>query len=156
MARQVAKLMKEKNWALMDIEYIQTLKNHRCIRKLYILAKDGFREKELEFYPCIQYNQMKRRNKRAFNYCKANIHKLSYYPQRYASPCSTAVEKLKNFIDDNDIDFILYKGGEIEVDLCAELDIPAYNIECFALEKAFSHDPRTEVNCYYNQLVYYL
>ena len=66
------------------------------------------------------------------------------------------MEKLKNFIDDNDIDFILYKGGEIEVDLCAELDIPAYNIECFALEKAFSHDPRTEVNCYYNQLVYYL
>ena len=70
MARQVAKLMKEKNWALMDIEYIQTLKNHRCIRKLYILAKDGFTEKELEFYPCIRYSQMKKRNKRAFNYCK--------------------------------------------------------------------------------------
>ena len=69
MARQVAKLMKEKNWALMDIEYIQTLKNHRCIRKLYILAKDGFREKELEFYPCIQYRHMKRHNKGAFNYC---------------------------------------------------------------------------------------
>ena len=33
-------------------------------------------------------------------------------------------------------------------------DIPSYNIECFQdLEKVQSHDPRTEVNEYYTQLV---
>lgn len=63
-------------------------------------------------------------------------------------------EKVNKFINDNNIDFILYKGGEIESDLCSDLGIPCYNIECFEeLQKVYSHDPRTEMNCYYNQLV---
>ena len=150
----VVELMKEKNWALMDIEYIQTSKTHRCIRKLYILAKDGFTAKELTFHPCVRYKNMDKRHKRTFRYCKRHIHKLSYYPKVYASPCSTALAKVKMFIVDNDIDIILYKGGEIEKELCDVLNIPSYNIECFRkLEKAYSHDPRIEVNCYYGQLV---
>ena len=148
------KMMKEKNWCLMDIEYIQTSKEHRCIRKFYMLAKDGFTEKELEFHPCVRYRSMNKQNKQSFHYCKAHIHKLPFYPKTYASPCVTAREKVARFIDENNIDFMLYKGGEIESDLCSEIGIPSYNIECIkGLEKAYSHDPRTEVNCYYGQLV---
>ena len=42
-----------KNWALLDIEYIQCTRTHRCIRKLYILAKDGYTDLQLEFFPCV-------------------------------------------------------------------------------------------------------
>ena len=149
----LADLMKEKNWAIMDIEYIQTSKVHRCVRKLYILANDGFTDKELEFHPCVRYRNMDKQHQRSFHYCKTHIHKLSYYPKVYASPCSTTLEKINKFIVDNDINFILYKGGEIEKDLCVDLGIPSFNIECFReLEKAYSHDPRVEVNCYFSQI----
>ena len=123
-------LMREKNWALLDVEYIQISKDHRCVRKLYILAKDGFTEKELEFHPCIRYRSMSKRNKRTFHYCKTHIHKLPYYPRVYASPCNTALDKIGRFIDENNIDFILYKGGEIENDLCDDIGISSYNIVC--------------------------
>ena len=59
-----------------------------------------------------------------------HIHKLSLYPQVDASQCSTAVEKARRFIDDNNIDLI-YHRGDIEADLCTDLSIPAYNIKCF-------------------------
>ena len=63
-------------------------------------------------------------------------------------------KKIKRFVVENQIDFILYKGGEIESDTCTDIDIPSYNIEHIkGLEKAYSHNPRIEVNCYYGQLV---
>ena len=138
----------------MDIEYIQTSNSHRCVRKLYILAKDGVTDRELEFFPCVRYKNMDKHHQRTFHYCKKHIHNLSYYPEKYASPCSTVFDKLNNFIVNNGIDFILYKGGNIERNLCEALRIPSYNIECFhELEKVYSHDPRTEVNAYFSQLV---
>ena len=64
------------------------------------------------------------------------------------------LDKVNAFIVNNGIDCILYKGGTIEKGLCEALCIPSYNIECFQdLEKVQSHDPRTEVNEYYTQLV---
>ena len=135
-------LMKEKNWLIMDIEYIQISKEQRGIRKLYMLAKDGFTEKELEFHPCVRYRSMKKRDKRSFHYCKAHIHKLPFYPRMYASPCNKAREKIGRLIDENNIDSVLYKGGEIERDLCSDIGIPSYNIKCIkSLEKAYSPDP---------------
>ena len=55
MMERLKELMREKNWAIMDIEYIQTTTEHRCVRKLYMLAKDGYTDRELEFYPCVRY-----------------------------------------------------------------------------------------------------
>ena len=151
---RLTELMKKK-WLIMDIEYIQTSKEHRCIRKLYMLAKDGFTEKELEFHPCVRYRSMSKRNRQSFHYCKKHIHKLSFYPTTYASSCDTALEKIGRFIDENNVEIVLYKGGEIESDLCSDIGIPSYNIEGIkGLEKVHSHDPRTEVNCYYIQLVH--
>ena len=151
---RLTELMQEQNWAMLDVEYIQISRDHRCVRKLYLLAKDGFTDQELEFHPCVRYRNMDKQHKRSFHFCKAHIHRLPYYPKVYASPCDTALEKIGRFIDENNIDFIVYKGGEIEKDLCSDLGIPSHNIECFReLEKVYSHDPRTEVNCYYGQLV---
>ncbi len=151
----VKKMMKEKNFAIMDIEYIQTSENHRCIRKLYILGKDGFTDLELDCYPCVRSKDLTKWYQRSFRFCQNHIHKLPYYPeQQYAPPCSTVLAKVNAFIVYNSTDFILYKGGTIEKDLCSELCIPSYNIECFeGLDKIQSHDPQTVVNGYYAQLV---
>ena len=48
--------------------------------------------------------------------------------KKYASPCSTAKLK-KNFIEDNEIALILYKGECIEKQICKELGISSFNIE---------------------------
>ena len=147
-------MMEEKNFAIMDIEYIQTSETHRCIRKLNILGKDGFTVRELEFYPCKRYAELEKFHQRSFRFCQNQIHKLEYNPVRYAPPCTAVLAKVNEFIVYNSIDFILYKGGTIERDLCSELRIPSYNMECLPeLETVHSHDPKTEVNLYYNQLV---
>ena len=87
-------------------------------------------------------------------YYRANIPKLSYYPERYASPCSTAVTKIGKFIIDNGIDLALYKGGCIEKQICKDLCIPSLDIEKLGeFERPYSHDPWVEVNTYYEQLI---
>ena len=154
MQQQQHQMMKEKNWAIMDIEYIRTSNTHRCIRKLYILAKNGIDEMEVDFYPCKRYKDLERWHQRSFRFCRNHIHKLEYDPKRYSPSCKTVLAKINAFIVYNSIDLILYKGGTIEKELCSKLCIPCHNIERFSeLEKAQSHDPRTEVNCYYDQLV---
>ena len=50
-------------------------------------------------------------------------------------------------------ELVFYKGGEIEKNICKELDIQSFNIENFNLEKVYSHDPYVEVNYYYRQLI---
>ena len=147
-------MLLKKSWALLDIEFIQSTKNHKCLRKLYILAKDGFTDQELEFYPCKEFKDLDERYKKSFRYCRANIHQLSYYPERYASPCSTAVTKIGRFVKDNGIDLILYKGECIEEQICKELCISSFDIEKLEkFEKPYFHDPYVEVHTYYEQLL---
>ena len=152
--QRVVEMLRENFFAIMNVEYIRTSKTHRCIRKLYILAKNGFDDLELDFFPCKPYKVLEKRYQRSFRFCRNHIHKLQYNPERYSPACNTVLSKINTFIVYNDIDLILYKDGTIEKDLCAELYIPSYNIKCFSeLEKSYSHDPRIEVNCYYTQLV---
>ena len=153
--KRIVEMLSAKKWAIMDMEYIRTSKTHKCIRKLYILADNGYNDMELDFYPCTRYRDLESKYQRSFRFCKAHIHKLSYNPEhQYALACNTVLAKLNTFIVYNNIQLILYKGGTIEKELCKELDIPSYNIECFGgLEKVESHDPQTEVNSYYTQLV---
>lgn len=146
----------ERNWALLDMEYIQTSKSHQCIRKLYILAKDGFTDLKLNLYPCKKFQDLEMRYKKSHWYCQANIHQLPYYPNEASSPCSTAAEKLRNFIINNNIDLILFKGGQIEENIAREIGIASFNIEHFNIDKVFSHDPYVEVNSYYIQLVEFI
>ena len=141
-------------FALIDIEYIQTSEQHKCIRKLYILAKDGYTELEREFYVCKRYKQLDRKYKRAFDFCRKNIHKLTYEPDYFAPPCKIAGEIVKNFLTSNQIQYMLYKGGTIEKDLCNHIDVKSFNIECIqGITKANTHDPVEEVRFYYRQLL---
>ena len=147
-------LLMEKHWALLDVEFIRISPTHRCIRKLYILEENGYTDMELEVYPCERYNDLAPKYQRSFQYCKRHIHKLKYNPKKYSPECLQIVPLLNRFIVDSGIELILYKGGTIERDLSKELGVPSLNIECFEeLEKAYCHDPRTEVDCYYSEIV---
>ena len=155
MEEELIMQMKNKNFAILDVEYIQASKNHKCIRKLYILAKDGYTDMELDFKPCKPLYELPKFYQRSFRFCENHIHKLPYYPaHKYAPRCSKVLERINAFIVYNNIDVIFYKGGDIEKQLCQKLCIPCYNLECLPdLGKVESHDPQTEVNGYYKQLV---
>ena len=151
---QLVKVMKENNWMIIDIEYIQTSKEHRCVRKIYMLAKNGSTESEIEFYPCVRYKDLEAMYRRAFHYCQKYIHKLIYNPKTYSPLCTNVLKEINNFIVYNGIELVLYKGGIIERDLCIDLNIPSMNLELIPnLTKVKSYDPRMEVNWYYAQLV---
>ena len=145
--------VKTRNWALLDIEYIQCTRTHKCVRKLYMLAKDGCMDLLLEFFPCEPLWKLDKKYQRTFRYCQREMHKLPYCPPPSSPSCLSAVKELNNFIVDNDIELIFYKDGGIEKKLCEELDIQSFNIENFNLEKVYSHDPYVEVNYYYRQLI---
>ena len=143
-----------KRWALLDVEFIRVSATHRCIRKLYILADNGRKDLELEFYPCKQYKELERKYQKAFCFCRAHIHQLSYNPKNYSPNCRQVLTLLKKFIVSNNIELVLYKGGTIEKDLLNEIDIASMNIEHLnGIQKIHSHDPCTEVNAYYSQIV---
>ena len=148
--------LKFKSWALLDIEYIQVSKYHKCIRKLYVLTGDGKWDMDMEFMPCIPYHLLSKKYQRSFQYCQRHIHELPYRPKVLSCPCSLAPDTLKDFTEKYGIDVILYKGGTIERDLCKELGVESCNIEVLrGLKKVYSHNPATEVNLYWDQLYRY-
>ena len=151
-----AKELKTRNWMIMDIEYIQTSKTHQCIRKLYMLSKNGSTESDLDFYPCVRYKDLSRKYQSAFQYCQKHIHKLPYNPRNYSPLCCHVLKEINDFIVHNAIELVLYKGGMIEYKLCEELCITSMNLEVIPqLKKAYSHNPKVEVNFYYAQIVGY-
>ena len=147
-------LLLEKHWALLDVEFIRTSPTHRCIRKLYALEKNGHTDLELDFYPCKRYENIQWKYQRSFQYCKRHVHKLNYNPKKYSPECRQVLPLLNEFIVNGGIELILYKGGSIEKDLCKALYIPSLNIELIkGVEKAYCHNPRTEVDCYFSQII---
>ena len=83
-----------------------------------------------------------------------NIHNLSYNPWKFSPRCSQAQQMLNEFVVRNGITMILFKGGIVERDMCREMSIESMNIELLGeVKKACSHDPRKEVNFYYDQLI---
>ena len=70
---QTKQQLNEKNWAMMDIAYIQCTHTHKCVRKLCMLAKDGYMDLLLEFFPCKPLHKMDRKYQRAFRYGQREI-----------------------------------------------------------------------------------
>ena len=124
-------VMKEKNIAILVVEHIQSAKEHRCVRKLYMLMKDNHTDMELNFRSYKPLNALSKANQRSFRFYQNHIHKLSYYPpQKYILRCTKVLEMINTFIVYYAIDAILFKGGTSEKELCHKLCIPSYNLEC--------------------------
>ena len=144
--------MREENFLIMDIEYIQISASHRCIRKLYMLGKDGCTEMMEEFYPCKRFNQLTEKYQSTFEWCRRNIHGLNYDPFRYCPNCNNVDEIVAHFISKNGFKFVTFKGGNIERELCKRIGVPSFDIECL-VTKAKTHNPEKEVKYYYGQLL---
>ena len=115
--------VRAKNVAVLDCECIQTSAQHQCVRNLFILCKDGTC-KYKDFYACKRYRQLDTKYQRAFRYCQRRIHNLQYEPRKTDSPsCTHATEFLQNFIRENQIDLVLYKGGTVVKRLCNDAGV---------------------------------
>ena len=136
--------IRERSFVLLDCDTIQITKKHCCIRKIYMLGKDGMTECELEFIPCAEFNSLDKKYQRAFIYCCKNIHKLDYQPKDAILQCKDAENVIKEFASRLNAELILYKGGSIEKRLCEKIDID---------KKVDSHSPKVEVNLHYNYLL---
>ena len=148
--KTVSATLNDKCWAILYVDFIRTTQRHRCIRKLYILTKNGF-EMEMEFCPCRRYRDLLLKYRRTYQFARRHIHQLTYTPWGISLPCRQAVPKLNEFIVNNGIDLILFQGGATEAEMCKELDIASINIETMNIKKVYS-SPREDMNFYYNQL----
>ena len=145
--------LRERNFALVDCEGIQTSKDHCCIRSMYILSKDGFTCQENDFFTCKPFKQLEDKYKKAFIFCKKHVHRLRYNPKDTTHQCTVASQILFNFVRRNNIKIVLYKGGTIEKKLCEEMNIEAYNIERLGVLKIYNHSPNVETHFHYNCLL---
>ena len=143
----------QRKYILLDMEMIQSSKNHACVRKLYALSKDGKTDIEIEFEPCKKFIELEDKYKKSFLYCKKNIHKLSYYPSKKCLPCIEAKDILKNFVLSLDADIIFYKGGIFERDISTEIGIGSFDIAQLGVKKVNSHDPKKEIQLHYKQII---
>ena len=145
--------MQNENFIIVDIEAIKTSEEHSCIRKLYILSKNGMKDLEVEFVPCKWLSELSWKYKQSFFYCQRHIHKLNYYPPRHVSlKCKDAPSVVRNF--DRNVNLMLYKGGEHEKELAEKIGMDSINIEDVGVQRVNSHDPKEEVNLYFNSLLH--
>ena len=153
---ELRELLTSCNFAIMDIESIQSTKEHKCIRKISILVKDGYTNITREFIPCLRFRQLDIKYKKAFLYCRKHIHKLPYEPNYQLNnilPCRCAAKVVNKFLHDSKVTVVVYKGGSIEREFCADMDIPAYNLEHLGVGKAVTHIPEQEVRFFFNELI---
>ena len=144
--------IRSKNFLLFDCESIR-IGTHDCIRKIYGLAKDGFSSVSHDFHPCVEYDELSWIDLRSFEHCKRHVHKLEFYPPTYAYRCIEVKYILRDFIQQNRINLLLYKGGNIEKSLAEDLNIPSFNIENVGAPKVGSHEPEVEVDKHWNFLL---
>ena len=143
----------KRRYILLDMEMIQTSKNHACVRKLYALDKDRKRQIEMEFIPCKKYEELDEKYQVSFDYCKRRIHKLEYYPKRKDKFCQDAQFILKNFLDNSKSDMILYKGGQHEKNISNQIGVDSFDMEKIDIKKVKTHNPKEEINLHYDQLI---
>ena len=153
-------------YCILDIEAIALSKDrcgpaqgrfsriHHCLRKTGIELWDDSKQ-VFEFSPCIQIHDLWPDEYMTFTYCKTKIHGLSYYPPRNSKHCLQGASIILRFLKENDVKLVLFKGGNIERDLCYRLGMECIDLATFGVEKApkdLGHDPVREVAFYHQQL----
>ena len=153
-----AKEIMKRNYIILDMEMIQTTKDHACIRKFYALSKDSKTDIEMDGIPCKQFKDLEKKYQKAFFYCRNHIHHLGYYPTRDKERirCQNVKFIIKNFLLRVNADIIFYKGGIHEKDISAEIGVDSFNIEELGIPKTNSHDPKEEVHTHYKKLKMWL
>ena len=137
----------------MDVESIAVHRSHACTRKMFILDSDGKTSELWEFTPCIDIEKIASCYVKSFKHCQRHVHQLPYYPSKMSPPCCSATQKLASFVRRNSIQVIFYKGGILERNLCAQINVPSFNIEFLNVPKVNSHDPVVEVKAHYQYLM---
>ena len=153
-------------YCIMDIEAIALSKGrhgpvpgrfsriHHCYRKIGIELWDDSKQ-VFELVPCIPKHDLWPDEDMTFTYCKNKIHGLNYYPPHFSKHCLEGASIIQRFLKENDIKLVLFKGGNIERDLCYKVGIECIDLETFGVEKApkaLGHDPMREVTFYHHQL----
>ena len=142
-------MFKNSHVALMDVEYIQTSQDHMCSRKIAILLADGKTSFIREYTPCTPYKYLDVKWQRTHHYCSRKIHHLGYYPKDGSFSCKESIQMIKDILEWNGVERVLYKGGDIERKICNQIGISSLNIEQFGAPKATSHDPLEELKEHY-------
>ena len=152
------------NFAIMDIEAIGLGKHrsvpvagpysniHNCTRKIAIIKRDET-IRTFEFTPCLPYEQLTTKEKQNFWYCQRKVHHLSYYPRtgsQIKATCNEAADIVKNYLTINNIEVCLYKGGNLERELCLQMNFPSIDIGRI-VPKASCHVPEEEVQFYLSE-----
>ena len=145
----MADILKQENFILIDIEGIQISKDHICTRLLYMLSKDGWTSKTIEFIPCESLDKIDSKYQHAYKFCKRNIHGLEFDPLEPSLQCGDAAREVKRFSEFCNSSLVLYKGGIIEKRLCESIKMRYLDIETLGAPRVNSHDPRTEINAHY-------
>ena len=83
----------------------------------------------LEGVPCVLRWAIDEIEDQTFEHCKKTIHHLSYTPKEWAPHCQQTAGIVKNFLHANCIELVLFKGGTLEMDLCAEIGYCWKNLE---------------------------
>ena len=147
----------DKNYVVIDIEGISLSKNrvdlstgyyssiHNCIRKIAFLFWDNSIQ-IYEFSPCVTYSDLHKKEKLSFNYCRRSIHGLSFIPFRCNGKCVDSLKLIQNLFRDKKVNIVLFKGGNLEKDLCHDLDIDWVDLETLGVPKyQGKHNPLHEV-----------
>ena len=155
-----------RKYCILDIEAIALSKDrhgpdrgrfsriHHCHRKIGIELWDDSKQ-VFEFSPCIQKHDLWPEEYMTFTYCKTKIHGLNYYPPRPAKHCLEGISIISRLLHKEGITVVLFKGGNIERDLCYKLGMECIDLASFGVEKApkdLGHDPVREVTFYHQQL----
>ena len=118
-----------------------------------MLGKDGLTCLGSEFLPSKRLGYLEKKYKKRFYVCQRNIYRVDYYHPTTKLKCRDAKALVYNFAKSLNAKLVLYKGGHLEKDLCAEIRLDCLNIETVGVKKVYSHDPRKEINSYYQQLL---
>ena len=64
----------------------------------------------MELYPCVKYVNLPEEYKSLFHQESNRGHKLRYNPRLRSPPCTLVEEKVKEFVEYNNIDLILFNA----------------------------------------------
>ena len=143
---------------LCDEKYLEPgkfSKHHFCRRRTALRTYSGA-EIVLDGNPCIPKKYLKNKDRSSYEYCRREIHGLSFEPKQPYFECHQIAEKIWRFLVKHDIEIVFYKGGTAESDVCWEIGMECENLERYGITKypEKHHDPLQEIRYFYHQMIW--